>query len=137
MLHNLNNTNPPIGKITNRSERYKTYSGQIVEIRWMESSVLENGILRKEEYIEVEPPMRDSCTPESRFDIRECCGCLGLFIKDNVKQCPECGRNFCEGKKCKGQIDHEENGRLIVCASCAEDYNLNTWGRMWKNFWNI
>jgi hypothetical protein len=125
---------PQPGKIVTDVERYQTQSGQVVEIRRIELSILENNTLRKENRFEVEPPLADNRIPESVADIRECCICLGLFHKDNVLSCPVCGRCFCH--QCRDRITADGN-EVPVCAECAKEANAGFICRILKKFWTL
>ena len=80
------------GKIVLDIQRKRMPSGQIVEIRTVEVTLMENGVLRKEKVREHDPGMADGTSPDIE-DIRECHICLGLFHEDNVRRCMACGRD--------------------------------------------
>ena len=125
---------PQPGKIATDVERYQSQSGQVVEIRRIELTILENNMLRKENCFEVDPPLADNRVPESIADIRECCVCLGLFHKDSVLICPVCGRCFCH--QCGDRITDGGN-ELTVCAECAREANTGLVRKIFKKFWTL
>jgi hypothetical protein len=125
---------PQPGKIVTDVERYKTQSGQVVERRRIEMTILENNVLRKENCFEVDPPLADNRVPESIADIRECCVCLDLFHKDNVLSCPICGGYFC--CRCRACIKMDGN-EIPSCAECAKEANAGFICKILKKFWTL
>lgn len=133
-----NNQDPPSqqpGKIVTGVDKYQSQSGQVVELRRIELTVLENNLLRKENCSEVEPPLADSRIPESVADIRECRVCLKLFHKDNVSTCPVCGGDY--DLDCREEIKAEDGIPISTCALCAKEANTGLARRMCKRFWQI
>jgi hypothetical protein len=107
-----NTFNQQPGKIVTKVEKFQTQSGQVVEIRQIELSILDNNLMRKENCFEVDPPLADNRIPESVADIRECGNCLRLFHKDNVLVCPVCGRCFCY--QCREFITVDGKGQRVT-----------------------
>jgi len=135
---NLNNNNPgnQQPEITSTTvEKFHTQSGQLVELRLVESKVLKNSRLRKEQYFEVVPPLADNRVPDSVGDIRECCICLQLYHKDNVNSCPGCGRCFCLNPDCRDLITTDEGKQVLVCAVCADEANSGLIKKLWRKIW--
>jgi len=133
----VNPQNPlgqPPGKIVTRVEKFQTLSGQLVLIRWMEVSVMDSGVLRKEETFEVLPPLADGRIPDRIADIRECCIRLGLYHHENVSSCPVCGRHFC--RICAGLIKVKES-ETLACKVCADEASAGFLRRVFKYFWNL
>ena len=112
-------------------------SGQIVEIRTVEVTSIENGLLRKEKVREVDPGMADGTTPDRIGDVRECYVCLGLFYKDHVRNCMACGRDYCRLRECWGGIKVRGDGSIIVCAPCAQANNMGLLARISRRFWRL
>jgi len=112
-------------------------SGQIVEIRTVEVTLIENGVLRKEKVREVDPGMADGTTPDRIGDIRECHVCLGLFHKDNVRSCRACGRDYCGLRECWGEVRGPEDESIVLCAPCAQANNTGVWERISRKFWRL
>jgi hypothetical protein len=123
------------GKAVTDAQKYQTQSGQIVEIRWTESTILEGNMLRKEKSFEVFPPLNDNRIPDSVADIRECRICLGLFHKESVLVCPVCGGCFC--LKCRDEIKSEDDQPIAACKLCAQQANTSVLGRLWRKFWHV
>ena len=124
------------GKIVLDIQRKRMPSGQIVEIRRVELTVLENGRWRKEKVSELEPGTADGTTPDIE-DIRECHICLGLFSKDNIRHCLACGRDYCRLRECWGEVKVPQNGQIVVCAPCAKANNTSLLGRIARKFWRL
>ncbi len=134
------NPNPflPIpGKIILDIQRKRMPSGQIVEIRTVEVTLIENGVLRKEKVREIDPGMADGTTPDRIGDIRECHVCLGLFHRDNVRSCMACGRDYCRLRECWGEVREPEDEQIVVCAPCAKENNTGVWERISRKFWRL
>lgn len=133
--NNQNAFNHHPGKIVTGVERFQAQSGQVVEIRRIEMTVLENNMIRKENVFEVEPPLADNRIPDSVADIRECHVCLGLFHEDNVDTCLSCGGYY--NRSCRGEAKDKDGTLVVVCAKCAKKANTSLAGRLWNKFWNI
>jgi hypothetical protein len=134
------NPNPflqPPGKISKDTQRLQTQSGQLVELRTVEMTVLENGTCRKERVFEVVPPLADNRIPDKIADVRECCVCLRLFHKDNVSRCPICGGDYCAGKDCRGEVKVSKEEKAIVCAPCAQKANTTLFERIAQKLWKL
>lgn len=125
------------GKIVLDIQKGRMPSGQIVEIRRVERTVMENGQLRKEKVFEVDPGMADGTTPDAVRDIRECHVCLGLFYKENVRRCLACGHNYCKFRECLGEIKVSEDDGILTCAPCAKEANTGLVERISKKFWQL
>jgi len=124
------------GKIVLDIQRKRMPSGQIVEIRTVEVTLIENGVLRKEKVREHDPGMADGTSPDIE-DIRECHICLGLFHEDNVRRCMACGRDYCWLRECWGGIKVRGDGSIIVCAPCAQANNMGLLARISRKFWRL
>ena len=134
------NPNPflPIpGKIILDIQRKRMPSGQIVEIRTVEITLMENGLWRKEKVREVDPPMADGTTPDHVREIHECHVCLGLFHRSNVRRCQACGRDSCIFRECWGEVEGPEDEQIVVCAPCAKENNTPLWERISRKFWRL
>ena len=131
--NNQNPFIPQVGKVVNKVERFQTESGQLVEIRWVETSMQKDGVLKKDAYFEGVPPLRDNRIPDSVSDIRECI-CGGLYHKDNVLRCSVCGKYF--GLCCREAIKTDQ-GEVSVCLLCAKEYNRSLLSKIWKKFWTL
>jgi len=127
----------PPGKIVLDIQRGRMPSGQIVEIRRVELTILENGRWRKEKVFEVDPGMADGTTPQEIGMIRECHVCLGLFNRDNVRHCPACGRDYCGLRECWGEVRVSEDEKIVACAPCAQANNRGLWERISGKFWRL
>lgn len=125
------------GKIVLDIQKARMPSGQIVEIRTVEVTVLEYGPWRKERVFEVEPGMADGTTPKKVESIRECRVCLGLFHQDNVRRCLACGRDYCRFRECSGQVNVVGDGQITVCAPCAQENNMGSLARVSRRFWHL
>ena len=130
----VNPLQPRVGLESIRVEKFRTRSGQSVEIRWLKGLVSENGVPIEESCFEVFPPLTDNRIPDSVADIRECCICLGLFHKENIQRCPVCGRDF--DSACRGTIATDE-GEIIVCAACDEEHNRSLLGKLIRKLWTL
>ena len=134
------NTNP-FGQlpciVDKQVERFRTESGQIVELRRVKTKVFENGTWRIEEYFEVDPPLADNRIPSSINEIRECCVCRQLYHQDNCRECTECGRYYCYLFDCRGEIKNKDGIEVIVCASCAETANKPLISKLWSKLWSL
>ena len=111
-LNNQNPIDPQIGKLTTRTERYETQSGEMIEIKWTEKIEFKDGFLNKEEIFEADK-LADDRIPRSIEEICRCHICLGLFKEEKVYQCEDCGDDVC--KKCsvkieKNEIENEKEG---------------------------
>jgi len=134
------NPNPfvqPPGKIVLDVQRKRMPSGQIVEIRTAEVTLMEHGLLRKEKVHEVDPPMADGTTPNQVGEIRECHVCLGLFYKDNVQMCPACGHDYCKFRVCQGELNVPGDGSISMCTPCAQVNNRGLVKRIARRFWRL
>ncbi len=125
------------GKVVMDIKRGRMPSGQVVEIRCVEVTLMENGLWRKEKVQEIQPGLADGSTPQRIADIRECCICLGLFCKDHIRSCPRCGRDYCLLWGCSGQVELPDEGPVIMCAFCAKEANTSFLKRFFQRFWSI
>jgi len=106
------------GRVIARVERYCTpITKRIVELRWVKSTIEENGVYKTEEWTEVDPPFADGTVPKSSQEIRECWRCLSVITKSYV--CPDCGYEFCLPCTRRKKYRTDEQ-RTRVCISCAE-----------------
>lgn len=138
MLTNSQNPlNQPPKKVVTKVEKFQTEFGQLVELRFIELTVLENNVLRKEELFEVDPPLSDNRVPSSIQDIRQCCICLGLYHKDNIRTCPVCGRYFCISPDCRDMIKTENGDEILACAACADEANSGLVRKLWRKLWTL
>jgi hypothetical protein len=112
-------------------------SGQIVEIRIVEVTYMENGWLRKETLREVDPGMADGTSPQTPGDIVECRVCLGLFNPSNVSRCAVCGREHCGFQGCRGVVKISRDEELTVCAPCAKELSTGRLKRIANRFWRL
>ena len=133
--NNQSQFNQQPGKVVTNIERFQTQSGQAVEIRRIEVTVLENNILRKEQTFEVCPPLNDNRIPDSVADIRECCVCLGLYHRDSVMTCPACGGFY--DYRCRGNIRVEDNETVSACALCAKEANTGLLKKLSRRLWRM
>lgn len=121
------------GTVLTRVEKWQSVSGQLFEIRYSEMSIMENGILKKESFFEVFPPLLDNRIPDSIGDVRECI-CGGLYHKENVSKCSYCGRDF--ALCCRKEIETEK-GTERICISCADERSLSFMDKLFKKFWTM
>ena len=120
------------GRVITRIERYcAPITKRIVELRWIKSTVEENGIYKTGEQTEVDPPFDDGTVPKSAQEIRECWRCLSLITKSHL--CPKCGREFCLA--CVKQIKTDEQ-EIKVCRSCAEQIASPFWSAVRSFLWD-
>jgi hypothetical protein len=124
------------GKVVLDIQRKRMPSGQIVEARKTEVTILENGRWHKETVWEIDPGMADGTSPELR-DVRECHLCISLFHKDNVRQCVACGRDYCGRPECRGEVRMSEDEIIILCAPCARANNTGLLSRLSRKFWRL
>lgn len=124
-------------KIVTDSERLRTESGQVVELRQVETMVYENGVLRKDKYVEVDPSLSDNRMVESVKEIMECCICLLLYHRDSCEICPGCKRSYCRRPDCRGKAKDEQGIEVDCCAICAEAANKNVIAKLWDKLWNM
>ena len=120
MFGNMQNPlGQPFKKEIMKIEQFRTLSGDITEIRWIQEGNLENDIWREAELLTIDPPLADSRIPESVADIRQCGVCDLLFHKESVlPPCQICGNHYCY--RCRGtvKINKEET---TVCEACAKE----------------
>jgi hypothetical protein len=124
-------------KIVTESERLRTESGQVVELRHVETIVYENGVIKKDTYMELVPPLSDNRMPESVSDITECCVCLQLYHRDSCEVCPGCKRTYCRRPGCRGKAEDEQGIEVDCCSLCAEAANKHIIIKFWDKLWNI
>lgn len=125
------------GKIVLDIQKGRMPSGQMVEIRTVEVTLLENGRWRKEKVFEVDPGMADGTTPREIGMIRECHVCAGLFSVVNVRRCQACGRDYCIFRECGGEVKVPGDESIIVCAPCAQANNMGLLARISRKFWRL
>lgn len=120
------------GRIITRIERYCTpITNRIVELRWVKSTIEENGIYKTEEWTEVDPAFADGTVPKSSQEIRECWRCLSLITKSHL--CPNCGREFCLACTKMIQVNEQDTR---VCMSCAEKATSPFWSAVRSFLWD-
>jgi len=124
-------------KIVTESERLCTESGQVVELRHVETMVFENGVLRRDKYVEIDPCLADNFLPMSLIEITECCVCLQLYHRDSCERCPGCKRSYCRRPGCRGKAKDEQGIEVDCCSLCAEAANKNVIAKLWDKLWNI
>jgi hypothetical protein len=125
------------GKIVLDVQRKRMPSGQIVETRTVERTILENGYWRKERVKEHDPGMSDATSPKIE-DIRECHVCLGLFHKENVRHCIACGRDYCDKRECWDRVETPGiDSSIIACSPCAKENNMSILARISRRFWRM
>jgi hypothetical protein len=121
------------GRVIARVERYCTpITKRIVELRWVKSTIEENGVYKTEEWTEVDPPFADGTVPESVREIRECWRCLSLITR--FRACPDCGREFCEA--CMKQKPGTAAQEVKVCMGCAEKTASPFWSAVRSFLWD-
>jgi hypothetical protein len=124
------------GKVVLDIQRKRMPSGQIVEIRTVEETVLENGRWRREKVREYDPDMADGTRPDIGL-IRECHVCLHLWHAVNVTRCIACGRDYCRFRECRGEVRMSEDEIIILCAPCARANNTGLLSRLSRKFWRL
>jgi len=125
------------GKIVLDIQKGQMPSGQIVEIRTVEVTALENGRWVKKRVFEVDPGMADGTTPDEIQHVRECHVCLGLFYAGNVRRCRACGRDFCGFRNCCGEVKVAPDEWIEICAPCARENSMSLLARIARGFWQL
>jgi hypothetical protein len=129
------------GKTAINKELFQTLDGQWAEIVWYQKAVLENGVLKKEGYFWVDPPLEGGRIPESIHQIRQCGVCRKLFHQDSVRLCQDCRMDYCGGIKCRGtrksEGDSGTEGEIEVCKKCADEANIGPLEKLIKTICNL
>lgn len=132
------NTQNPLGqpykKVVSKVEQFRTLSGHIMEIKWTQEGLLENGVWQELDLFTVDPPLTDGRIPESIADIRQCGVCELLFHKETVfGPCENCGFYYCHG--CREIIKIKEQ-EVQLCSRCANEIN-ESWFSKIQNWFSM
>lgn len=133
-MFNSSNQQGP-GKILIDRQRLVGSTGAAFEVLFYETSIMDNGILRKERVFENHPPLADGRIVKSIELARECMSCFEFVHRENVTACLVCEQLYC--RRCRLKSLHINTEYRALCPSCAVASSMGFLKRFNHKFWTL
>jgi len=86
---------PPmgLGRVIRRTEIWVApYTKRVFQLRWIQETLDQNGVIVTEEWTEISPETDDGTIPDSVKQLRECPCCYRIVTKTSY--CKDCRKEF-------------------------------------------